>query len=136
VAQVAVPLHRGGVVVGCLVLLLPASLTAPTKAELTAWSALGAHASVALADERLREQAATHAAELERHRLGRDLHDSVIAALFSLTTRAQAVRRGWTPGTSRSSGRRLRTSRSCEAGRSRSCGRWSPTCAVRAVVGR
>jgi signal transduction histidine kinase len=96
--SVAVPLHRGGVVVGCLVLLLPASLTAPTKAELTAWSALGAHASVALADERLREQAAAYAAELERHRLGRDLHDSVIAALFSLTTRAQAVRRGLDAG--------------------------------------
>jgi signal transduction histidine kinase len=96
--SVAVPLHRGGVVVGCLLLLLPATLTAPTKAELTAWSALGAHASVALADERLREQAAAHAAELERHRLGRDLHDSVIAALFSLTTRAQAVRRGLDAG--------------------------------------
>jgi signal transduction histidine kinase len=95
---VEVPLHRGGVVVGCLVLLLPAALTAPTKGELTAWSALGAHASVALAEERLREQAASHAAELERHRLGRDLHDSVIAALFSLHTRAQAVRRGLDAG--------------------------------------
>jgi signal transduction histidine kinase len=93
-----VPLHRGGVVVGCLVLLLPAAMTAPTKGELTAWSALGAHASVALADERLREQAAAHAAELERHRLGRDLHDSVIAALFSLHVRAQAVRRGLDAG--------------------------------------
>jgi signal transduction histidine kinase len=96
--SVEVPLHRGGVVVGCLVLLLPAALTAPTKGELTAWSALGAHASVALAEERLREQAASHAAELERHRLGRDLHDSVIAALFSLHTRAQAVRRGLDAG--------------------------------------
>jgi hypothetical protein len=130
--SVAVPLHRGGVVVGCLVLLLPASLTAPTKAELTAWSALGAHASVALADERLREQAATHAAELERHRLGRDLHDSVIAALFSLHTRAQAVRAG--TGRRRRRGRPVGGSGSRGAGearRSRSCGRWSPTCAVR-----
>jgi signal transduction histidine kinase len=76
------------------VVLLPASVTAATKAELTAWSAVGAHASAALAEQRLREQAAAHAAELERSRLGRDLHDSVSAALFSLHTRAQAVRRG------------------------------------------
>ncbi len=96
--SVKVPLHRGGAIVGCLVLLLPATVTAPTKAELTTWSALGAHASVALADERLREQAAAHAAELERHRLGRDLHDSVNAALFSIHARAQAVQRGLAAG--------------------------------------
>ncbi len=95
---VQVPLHRGGAIVGCLVLLLPATVTAPTKAELTTWSALGAHASVALADERLREQAAAHAAELERNRLGRDLHDSVSAALFSIHARAQAVQRGLAAG--------------------------------------
>ncbi|WP_157943973.1 PAS domain-containing sensor histidine kinase [Blastococcus atacamensis] len=96
--SVKVPLHRGGMVVGCLVLLLPRSVTAATKGELIAWSALGAHASVALAEERLREQAAAHAAELERHRLGRDLHDSVIAALFSVHARAQAVQRGLRSG--------------------------------------
>jgi PAS domain S-box-containing protein len=96
--SVKVPLHRGGEIVGSLVLLLPATVTAPTKAELTTWSALGAHASVALAEERLREQAAAHAAELERHRLGRDLHDSVNAALFSIHTRAQAIRRGLEAG--------------------------------------
>ena len=86
------PLHRGGRIVGCLLLLTPPSVTAPTKPELTTWSALGAHASVALADEQLRAQAA----ELERQRLGRDLHDSLSASLFSLHARAQAVRRGLT----------------------------------------
>ena len=85
-----VPLHRGGRTVGCLLLLMPTVVTAPTKSELTVWSALAAHASVALADEKLREQAA----ELERRRLGRDLHDSLSASLFSLHTRAQAIRRG------------------------------------------
>jgi PAS domain S-box-containing protein len=90
----ALPLHRGGRIVGCLLLLMPASVTAPTKSELTAWSALGAHASVALADEQLRAQAA----ELERRRLGRDLHDSLSASLFSLHARAQAVRRGLAAG--------------------------------------
>jgi PAS domain S-box-containing protein len=97
-ASVQVPLHRTGAVVGCLLVLLPATVTAATKGELTTWSALGAHASVTLADERLREQAAAHAAELERHRLGRDLHDSVNAALFSIHARAQAVRRGLDAG--------------------------------------
>ncbi|MGY1825935.1 histidine kinase [Blastococcus sp. SYSU DS0541] len=96
--SVKVPLHRGGQIVGALVLLLPVTVTAPTKAELTSWSALGAHASVALADEQLREQAAAHAAELERHRLGRDLHDSVSAALFSIHARAQAIQRGLAAG--------------------------------------
>ncbi|MGY1696062.1 histidine kinase [Geodermatophilus sp. SYSU D00814] len=90
----ALPLHRGGRTVGCLLLLMPASVTAPTKSELTSWSALGAHASVALADEQLRAQAA----ELERRRLGRDLHDSLSASLFSLHARAQAVRRGLAAG--------------------------------------
>ncbi len=88
------PLHRGGRIVGCLLLLVPPSVTAPSKPELTAWSALGAHASVALADEQLRAQAA----ELERRRLGRDLHDSLSASLFSLHARAQAVRRGLAAG--------------------------------------
>ncbi|MGY1606260.1 ATP-binding protein [Geodermatophilus sp. SYSU D00700] len=88
------PLHRGGRVGGCLLLLMPPSVTAPTKPELTSWSALGAHVSVALADEQLRAQAA----ELERRRLGRDLHDSLSASLFSLHARAQAVRRGLAAG--------------------------------------
>ncbi len=90
----ALPLHRGGRIGGCLLLLVPPSVTAPTKAELTVWSALGAHAAVALADEQLQAQAA----ELERRRLGRDLHDSLSASLFSLHTRAQAVRRGLAAG--------------------------------------
>jgi signal transduction histidine kinase len=79
-----VPLHRGGQVVGCLVVLLPPAVTSPSETEVVRWSALGAHASVALADEELRRQAARAAAEQERHRLGRDLHDSVSSALFAL----------------------------------------------------
>lgn len=93
-----VPLHRAGEVVGCLVLLLPPSVTAPTETELTFWSALGAHASVALADAALRAQAGAHAAELERRRLGRDLHDSVSSALFALHARAQVVSRALAAG--------------------------------------
>ena len=93
-----VPLHRGGQVVGCLVVLLPPAVTAPSETELVRWSALGAHASVALADEELRRQAARAAAEQERRRLGRDLHDSVSSALFALHTRTQVVDRALAAG--------------------------------------
>jgi PAS domain S-box-containing protein len=93
-----VPLHRGGQVVGCLVVLLPPGVTAPSETELVRWSALGAHASVALADEELRRQAARAAAEQERRRLGRDLHDSVSSALFALHTRTQVVDRALAAG--------------------------------------
>ena len=93
-----VPLHRAGKVVGCLVVLLPPSVTAPREGELTLWSALGAHASVALADEELRQQSARAAAEQERQRLGRDLHDSVSSALFALHTRTQVIRRALAAG--------------------------------------
>ena len=95
-----VPLHRGGQVVGCLVVLLPPAVTAPSETELVRWSALGAHASVALADEELRRQAARAAAEQERRRLGRDLHDSVSSALFALHTRTQVVDRALAAGDS------------------------------------
>ena len=45
------------------------------------------------ADAELRRQAARAAAAQERHRLGRDLHDSVSSALFALHTRTQVVDR-------------------------------------------
>ena len=93
-----VPLHRGGLVVGCLVVLLPPAVTAPSQAELVLWSALSAHASAALGDDELRRQAARSAAEQERRRLGRDLHDSVSSALFALHTRTQVVERALAAG--------------------------------------
>lgn len=93
-----VPVHRAGQVVGSLLVLLPPAVTGPTVTEVTLWSALSAHASAALAEERLREQAMAHASELERQRLGRDLHDSVSAALFSLHARAQVVARAVSSG--------------------------------------
>ena len=50
------------------------------------------------ADDELRRQAARAAAAQERHRLGRDLHDSVSSALFALHTRTQVVDRALAAG--------------------------------------
>jgi signal transduction histidine kinase len=48
--------------------------------------------------EDLRRRAVRVAAEQERHRLGRDLHDSVSSALFALHTRTQVVDRALAAG--------------------------------------
>ena len=48
--------------------------------------------------EELQRRAARDAAEQERHRLGRDLHDSVSSALFALHTRTQVVDRALAAG--------------------------------------
>ena len=48
--------------------------------------------------EELRRRAARDAVEQERHRLGRDLHDSVSSALFALHTRTQVVDRALAAG--------------------------------------
>lgn len=80
-----------------LVVLLPPAGTAPSETELVR-SAPGAHASVAPADEELRRQAGRAAAEQERRRLSRDLHDSVSSALFALHTRTQVVDRALAAG--------------------------------------
>jgi signal transduction histidine kinase len=49
-------------------------------------------------DDELRRQAVRAAAAQERHRLGRDLHDSVSSALFALHTRTQVVDRALAAG--------------------------------------
>jgi signal transduction histidine kinase len=49
-------------------------------------------------DDELRLEAARTAAERERLRLGRDLHDSISPALFALHTRTQAVDRALAAG--------------------------------------
>ncbi len=50
------------------------------------------------AGEELRREAARDAAEQERRRLGRELHDSVSSALFALHTRTQVVDRALAAG--------------------------------------
>lgn len=52
---------------------------------------LTTHASIAIQTARLRAQSAMNAASQERSRLGRELHDSVSQALFSIVLHAQAA---------------------------------------------
>lgn len=78
---------------GFLLAMLPATLTAPSERELALWSSLADQASVALGAQRVRAHVSAHSALSERHRIARDLHDSVSQALFSLHARAQVVRR-------------------------------------------
>lgn len=52
---------------------------------------LTTHASIAIQTARLRAQSAMNAAAQERNRLGRELHDSVSQALFSIVLHAQAA---------------------------------------------
>jgi PAS domain S-box-containing protein len=82
-----------GSATGLLMVMIPRSLTSPSERELLLWSSLADQASVTLGTQRVRAQVSRHSALTERHRIARDLHDSVSQALFSLHARAQVVRR-------------------------------------------
>jgi signal transduction histidine kinase len=59
--------------------------------DMTAMRTLASHASLAIANSQLRIQSMTNAAEEERSRLARDLHDSVSQALFGIALGAQTA---------------------------------------------
>jgi PAS domain S-box-containing protein len=87
-----------GSATGLLMVMIPRSLTSPSERELLLWSSLADQAGVALGTQRVSAQVSQHSARTERHRIARDLHDSVSQALFSLHTRAQVVRRALAAG--------------------------------------
>ncbi|MFI1166920.1 histidine kinase [Streptomyces sp. NPDC020801] len=63
----------------------------PSESDLAFLSAIGDQAAVAVDNARMLLQLEAKAALEERHRLARDLHDSVSQALFSMTLRSRAV---------------------------------------------
>ncbi|MGW4205359.1 histidine kinase [Streptomyces sp. NPDC004726] len=65
--------------------------THPSESDLAFLSAIADQAAVAVDNARLLVQVEAKAALDERHRLARDLHDSVSQALFSMTLRSRAV---------------------------------------------
>ncbi|TRW46124.1 PAS domain S-box protein [Georgenia yuyongxinii] len=87
------PVHHDGEVVGCLVVVVPERLTAPSEAELALWSSLAEQAGVALGADLLWHEVSHASAMLERRRIARELHDSVNHALFALQTRAYLIQR-------------------------------------------
>lgn len=82
-----------GRLTGCLVVLLPESVTSPSESELLSWTSLADQLGMVLGADRLRRHVWESSALNERSRIARDLHDSVSQALFSLHARAQVIRR-------------------------------------------
>lgn len=64
---------------------------APTEGEMHLIGVFADHAAVAMHNTRLHAQAQQAAALEERHRLARDLHDSVTQSLFSMSLLAQSL---------------------------------------------
>ena len=94
---VGVPLLAKGRPVGGLIVSTrtPRSLTPEERSLL---SAIGQQIGVAVENARLYEQAEQAAAISERHRLARELHDSVTQSLYSVTLYAEAAARALAEG--------------------------------------
>jgi signal transduction histidine kinase len=91
-ALLAVPLEVKNQVCGMLILgYSQASYYTGERVELIAW--IARQVALALINARLYQKAHEAAADEERQRLGRDLHDSVTQSLYSLTLLIEAGRR-------------------------------------------
>jgi signal transduction histidine kinase len=68
-----------------------------SEEEVRLAQSFGANAALAIENGRLREQLERGAAEAERSRLARDLHDSVTQALFTASIQAETLHSRWRP---------------------------------------
>ena len=101
---VCVPVSWQNEVIGVLGAYLPAHVATPDEDELAFLSALADQAAMAVSNFRLTAAAARGAAQRERARLARELHDSVSQGLFSMTMQARAAQLSMTrTGTTESS---------------------------------
>ncbi|RYZ32590.1 MAG: GAF domain-containing protein, partial [Propionibacteriaceae bacterium] len=90
-AALGIPLGWQNRVIGLCVLYLPSEVALLTESELAFATALADQAALAVMNGRLSAAAGETAALNERGRLARELHDSVIQALFSMTMHARAA---------------------------------------------
>jgi len=94
---ISIPLVTKGRIVGTMV-LGSRSLRPVTPEELSLLEAIGQQIGVAIENAQLYEQAQRLAVVEERNRLARDLHDSVMQALYGVTLYAEAAMRQITSG--------------------------------------
>jgi signal transduction histidine kinase len=93
-AFIAVPFGYQGTFNAVLMLVYDHPIN-PSASELQLISTFADHAAVAMHNALLYEQAQQAAALEERHRLARDLHDSVTQSLFSMSLLAQVLPALW-----------------------------------------
>ncbi len=93
-AFIAVPFGYQGAYNAVLMLVYDHPIN-PSASELELISTFADHAAVAMHNALLYEQAQQAAALEERHRLARDLHDSVTQSLFSMSLLAQVLPALW-----------------------------------------
>ncbi len=93
-AFIAVPFGYQGAHNAVLMLVYDHPIN-PSASELQLISTFADHAAVAMHNALLYEQAQQAAALEERHRLARDLHDSVTQSLFSMSLLAQVLPALW-----------------------------------------
>ena len=79
-----------------------------TPEEMSLLSSIGQQIAVAVENARLYDQAEQSAASAERHRLSRELHDSVTQSLYSVTMYAEAAARLLITGDTRTAAEHLR----------------------------
>ncbi|MHB8647093.1 MAG: GAF domain-containing sensor histidine kinase [Thermomicrobiales bacterium] len=93
-AFIAVPFGYQGAHDAVLMLVYDHPIN-PSASELALISTFADHAAIAMHNALLYEQAQQAAALEERHRLARDLHDSVTQSLFSMSLLAQVLPALW-----------------------------------------
>jgi signal transduction histidine kinase len=87
------PMRAGGRVLGVLAVIREATQPLFDEAEIALIASLAEHVGAVVESTQLRHRAERAAVLEERHRLARELHDSVTQSLYSLTLLAETSRR-------------------------------------------